>query len=122
MTPLPPNFVWILPWAPLEEVASLPPNILHDQTYSQWLAAELQREVCEGHGLFGASVEAVGFNKCDPNEFLFVTDQPKMPFAFVHLTWTAETNPTWPWMMGFASTAELRAWMKECHDSYLKEE
>jgi hypothetical protein len=115
---LPPEFVWISPWAALAEASPPLPEVLGDQTYSQWLAAELQREVCESHRLYRINVEAIGFNRYDPNEFLFLTDDPKTPFAFVHLTWTVETDPRWPWTEGFVSILELTTWMKECHDSY----
>ncbi len=57
-----------------------------------------------------------------PDEFLFLTDHPEMPLAFVHLTWAVETDPVWPWTKGFASIAEWAAWMKGCHESYLQAE
>ena len=58
--------------------------------------AELAREVCSGHELHGAACHAVGFNGDDPSEFLFVTDRPVAPLAFVHLTWRPECDPGWP--------------------------
>ena len=75
------------------------------------LTAELQREVCPGHPLHRVACRAVARNREDPNEFLFATENPRMPLAFVHLTWTKEEQPNFPWVEGYESWDAFRnAW------------
>jgi hypothetical protein len=119
MQQLPPEIAWLSPWAGLAADVEPLPSVLDDQPYTQWLAAELQREVCDGHPLSGIDTKPIGFNQCDSNEFLFLTDHPTMPLALVHLTWQVETDPVWPWTRAFASLAEWTVWMQKCHESYI---
>ncbi len=102
---VPEYFCWPRPWKPLP----LP---------SGWLGqvgsveAELQSEVCEGHPLYHVPCRVVAWNVDDPNEFLFVTDNPAMPLVFVHLTWQAERDPTWPYTVGYLGWNAFRtAWV-----------
>jgi hypothetical protein len=54
---------------------------------------------------------ALGRNREDPNEFLLVTAHPRMPLAFVHLTWTKEEGDKFPWVEGYESWEAFRlAW------------
>lgn len=68
-----------------------------------FLVAELQREICPGHLLHGRSCQAVAQSADDPNEFVFATDHAEFPVAFVHLTWSVETSPTFPYAVGYSS-------------------
>lgn len=101
MADLPDHFCWPWPWKPLP----LP---------SGWLGrvesieAELQSEVCEAHPLYRVHYRAVAWNADDVNEFLFITDHNEMPLAFVHLTWQAERDPTWPFTVGYLGWSEFR--------------
>jgi hypothetical protein len=75
---------------------------------------ELQSEVCAGHPLYSESCRVVGWNTEDPNEFLFVTANAEMPLAFVHLTWKSESDPTWPFTVGYPGWDAFRlAWNAE---------
>lgn len=65
------------------------------------IETELQSEVCPGHLLYRVKCRAVAFNADDTNEFLFVTDNPTVPLAFVHLTYKAETDPVWPYTIPY---------------------
>jgi hypothetical protein len=103
MVDVPDDFCWPQPWKPLP---------------SGWLGrvgsieAELQSEVCEGHPLYRVACRVVAWNAEDTNEFLFVTDNPAMPLAFVHLTWKAERDPTWPYTVGYPCWDGFRsAWV-----------
>jgi hypothetical protein len=40
---------------------------------------------------------------------LFATDNPAAPVAFVHLTFKAETDPRWPYTVGYAGWEAFRA-------------
>jgi hypothetical protein len=76
------------------------------------LANELQREVAPAHPLYQVACRAVGRNQDDPNEFLFVTTHPRMALAVVHLTWSKENRPDFPWVMGYESWDAFRqAWL-----------
>lgn len=73
--------------------------------------AELQSETCLGHLLHNISCRAVAYNADDVNEFLFTTESAAIPLAFVHLTYKAETDPTWPYTVSYSSWEEFRlAW------------
>jgi hypothetical protein len=117
----PEDFRWPHPWAALEVqdeakhvgFAGARAEIFGTGAIAGSLAAELQREVCPAHPLAGLQCEAVGFNKEDENEFIFVTDSPKIPVAFVHLTWEVERNPKFPWTHPFSSFEEFRKYFAE---------
>ena len=70
---------------------------------SSWLGLvpsaenELQSETCAGHVLHRVVCRAVAYNAGDVNELLFVTDDPAVPLAFVHLTFRAEIDSIWPY-------------------------
>ena len=61
---------------------------------------EFRREVSSEHPLCGVACRAVARHRDDPNEVLFLTDNPRMPLAIVHLTWTKETSGNFPWNVG----------------------
>ena len=104
MVEVPDGFKWPAGWKPLP----LPDGWVGLAGSAE---AELAREVSSGHPLHGAICRAVGFNGDDPNEFLFATDRPAAPLAFVHLTWQAERDPGWPFAEVYAGWAAFRtAW------------
>lgn len=73
---------------------------------------ELQKETSLGHPLHGVTCHVVAFNTGDPNEFLFATDSPAAPLAFVHLTWRTESDPNWPYTVCYPGWGEFRtAWL-----------
>ena len=107
MIEVPDNFRWPRPWRPLP----LPEGWL-GQVAS--VEHELQSEVSLRHPLYRISCRAVAWNADDPNEFLFVTDQPEFPIAFVHLTWKTEQDSVWPYTVGYAGWEAFRtAWEAE---------
>lgn len=104
MVEVPDDFDWPAGWRPLP----LPDGWLGQAGSAE---AELEREVSSGHPLFGMTCRAVGFHADDPNEFLFATDSPAAPLAFVHLTWKAERDPTWPYTISYPGWEAFRdAW------------
>lgn len=102
MTDVPNGFEWPAPWKPLP----LPAGWLGLVRSAE---AELQSEVCPGHRLYRVECRTVAFNADDVNEFLFATDDPAAPVAFVHLTFQAETDPRWPYTVTYAGWEAFRA-------------
>jgi hypothetical protein len=74
---------WRKPWGPVAPERARP------------IEAELHREICPGHVLFGKRVSAVG-QRQDQDHFLFVLHDGNNLLARVHLTFHKETNPAWP--------------------------
>ncbi|HYT92621.1 MAG TPA: hypothetical protein VEL76_28150 [Gemmataceae bacterium] len=113
----PSGFEWPFPWVPIRdenEALQLPRMLSEefgDDPPEPFLVDELRREVCPEHPLHGRSCLAVAQAKDDPNEFVFLTDNPAFPIAFVHLTWAVEKSPTFPYTLGYPSWDEFkRAW------------
>ena len=116
MVPPPPeDFRWPEPWRPVAEweaanelIATQP--FAPDRT-SFTFEAELQHEVCPGHPLHRVECRAVARSCEHPDAFVFVTAHPLMPIAFVHLTWHVETDPSFPYTVGYPSWEAFRsAW------------
>ena len=104
MRDVPDNFSWPAAWKP----APVPP---HHLGLISSLEIELQSEVCLGHPLYRIACRVVGWNSADHNEFLFESANPDMPLAFVHLTFQAESDPTWPFTVGYPGWDEFgTAW------------
>ena len=82
MLDLPDGFIFPAGWQP--------------KTPADVLERELRREVCKGHPLFGVECRAIAFGREEPDDVLFLTDNPFAPLAFVHLTWRIESDPAWP--------------------------
>ena len=59
------------------------------------IEAELHREVCAGHVLFGKQFSAIGYRQ-DQDDFLFMLHDGDYPLACVHLTFNKETDPAFP--------------------------
>lgn len=70
---------------------------------------ELQSETCVGHPLHNVICRVVAWNSHDVNEFLYVTENPEWPIAFVHLTFCAESLPEVPFTVGYKNWNEFRA-------------
>jgi len=86
------------PWRPIP----------HD--YASKAEAELHREMCAGHVLFGRTVTAVGINGIDCDDILLYLGDTPPQFAVVHLTWKQESDPEWPWTVLYDS---LTAWVEQ---------
>jgi hypothetical protein len=121
MLPRPPDgFRWPSPWEPLAdpnaalEMGRCENYLLgQDGAVAPTMEAELEREVCEDHPLYRLQCRAVARSTEDPNEFLFVTADRDRPVAFVHLTWTVETRPDFPYTVTYPSWEAFQvAWAK----------
>jgi hypothetical protein len=73
---------------------------------NEHFVAELKREMCPGHTLYGVSVYTVA-RRTNQDDFLFSLDDGSKRVAVVHLTWQAETSPEWP---GTAIWPNFEAW------------
>jgi len=65
--------------------------------HAEAIKAELRREICAGHVLFGRRVSAIG-RRQDQDDFLFALSDDRYVLACVHLTFSKrpETDPRWP--------------------------
>ena len=102
---------------PLDKAAAsnevLVPQPFAEDPRAFTIEAELEHEVCPGHPLYGIECRAVARNREHHDEFIFATARPDMPVAFVHLTWAVESNPAFPYVVGYPSWAAYRAaWAK----------
>ena len=119
MTSTPPDgFEWPEPWEPIAsedaclDYPRLTAEVFGGEPPACSLVSELQREVAPSHPLYRVACRAVARNRHDPNEFLFLTAHPRMPLAFVHLTWSKEERPDFPWVEGYESWEAFRqAWL-----------
>jgi hypothetical protein len=72
------------------------------------LEVELARETCERHPLHGARVKAL-FRRYPHDDVLFEVSDRDYPYYCVHLTWSKETDPHWPWITRFRSLEDFSA-------------
>lgn len=72
--------------------------------------AELHREMCDKHVLFGRVLTAIGCRQ-DCDDVLFYLGEVAPSFAVVHLTCRRETQPEWPHTTFFDS---LASWVEQC--------
>jgi hypothetical protein len=113
----PVGFDWPKQWEPIVaearclEFPQVMGEVFGGYDAAPTLATELQRECCPKHHLHGWTCVPVAQAHDDPNEFVFVTDNPALPIAFVHLTWAVERDPSFPYTVGYRSWEEFRrAW------------
>jgi hypothetical protein len=90
--------VWPRRWRPIAEASSLFPSPIYP---GESAFAELQREICEGHPLYGVHCVPVAYDASTIKEFLFATARPDMPLAVVHFTGRPESDPEWPFVIPF---------------------
>lgn len=110
MLDVPENFEWPPPWKQLP----VPDGWLGRVGRVSSAEEELNRELGPGHVLQGRTCRAVAYNPKHPDEFLFVTDDPLNPIAFVHLTWQTERDPKWPYTVVYPGWEAFRvAWLDE---------
>ena len=102
------KYDWPEPWEAIcdesrcLEYPRIMAEVFGDHETAPSLATELRRECCPGHLLHGRSCVPVAANRDDPNEFVYLTDHPDCPIAFVHLTWSVESSPIFPYAIGYA--------------------
>ncbi len=63
---------------------------------------ELKRELPQRHLLTELPLKAIG-RRNGHDQFLFIVEDGSNQFATVHLTWSVETDPKWPWTEIFRS-------------------
>ena len=88
------SVTWLMPWCPL------------DKKSSQFFEAELSRELCVGHSLYGEKVKALA-RRDDCDDVLFEIVATTGCLAVVHLTYQQEADPRWPGTRMFASAEEF---------------
>lgn len=114
MFAIPDEFEWLEPWRRLaNEYEPCPFSDSRGNNPFEILNNELHREMPIGHELHGLDTEVVALCVWTHQDFLFVTNNPEKPIALVHLTWSKETDPTWPHTTVFRNIDEWRAEMKE---------
>jgi len=70
----------------------------HGGTTSRVATRGLRWDICFMAGL----AKRVAWSSDHSDEFLFVTDIPELPLAFVHLTRSVETHSKFPWTVGMS--------------------
>ncbi|MFZ1617433.1 MAG: hypothetical protein WAT41_08810 [Flavobacteriales bacterium] len=79
------------------------------------LVFELEREICSAHKIFGLQTEAIARMLARDN-FLFTTNSHEHPYVVVHLTWSVETKPDWPWFTTFTSFDDFKENWQRIYD------
>ena len=82
--------------------------------------AELQRELCPDHLLFGKHAKALAAAE-DRDDVLFeISEGAERSYAVVHLTWSGrmEASANWPRTRFFDSLDRWLEWIKADHDEY----
>jgi hypothetical protein len=72
------------------------------------LEAELKREVCSLHPLFGLTVVCIARRE-GRDDFLFSLPTHSKPLAVIHLTWSKEKTTDFPWTTLFESAEDFTA-------------
>jgi hypothetical protein len=75
------------------------------------LRDELIRELCPDHVLHGVAVTPLA-RRGTRDDVLFQLDDGTGRVAVVHLTWSRETSPEWPWTTLFESLAAFEQSLK----------
>ncbi len=90
---------WLQPWEKVEGSAAN-------------LERQLNREVTEGHPLFGLSVTALARRR-DTDDVVFAVGVPTRRLAAVHLTWAGRQEPPFPETDLFETFEAFRAAVME---------
>ena len=72
------------------------------------LENELARETCATHPLYAARTKAL-FRRYPGDNVLFEVYDRDLPYYCVHLTWSIETDPFWPYIIRFRSIDDFCA-------------
>jgi hypothetical protein len=84
-----------------------------DASEASRFEAELAREVCSLHPLFGITARCIARRE-RRDDFLFSFAAYSKPFAVVHLTWAKETTVDFPWTTFFESAEDFfMNWRRE---------
>ena len=76
------------------------------------LKYELQREICQGHPLYGKELTAIMRRK-PFDDVLFLVEGADLPYYLVRLTWGYEDNPNLPFIIKFKNYEDFtRNWEK----------
>jgi hypothetical protein len=74
------------------------------------LEAELRREIPRAHSLFALELRAIA-RRDGYDDVLFASTGERPRVYCVHLTWSVETDPTWPWTVEYTDVADFaRRW------------
>jgi len=77
------------------------------------LEAEVRREVCSSHALHGRRLRAIARRK-NRKDVLFRSDGDSGAVYWVHLTWSVEADPRWPYTESYASVDDFaRRWVED---------
>ena len=107
------NADWPDPWVSISDPTGPPiySDAAKNSNGALHLSVELHREICAQHPLHGCYCEAVAQSRDDADEYLFLTNHSELAIAFVHLTGQAESDPQWPYTVGYQTwEAFLAAW------------
>jgi len=86
--------------------------ILLSENSARTMKEELQREICNEHILHGKEVYAIARRE-DRDDVLFSVKDEENPLYSVHLTWSQESKPDWPFVVPFVSKYEfIHNWKK----------
>lgn len=76
---------------------------------------ELARELCEKHVLYGVPAKIIARRQA-LDDYLFELSDGR--FANVHLTWSHESNPTWPRTEIYDSEEHMRSEIQQHIDEW----
>lgn len=77
------------------------------------LETELRRELAPAHRLHGRDVRAIARRE-GRDDVLFASPTSDGPVFWVHLTWSVEKAPEWPWTVEHRNLADfLDRWLRE---------
>jgi hypothetical protein len=85
-------------------------------TQASYFEKELANEVCSEHILYKVNAKVLA-RKTDRDDFLFFIEGLENPYCIVHLTWSKETKPDWPWTIQFESKSSfLETWQVRLYE------
>lgn len=72
------------------------------------LENELAREVCSEHVLANVPAKCIA-RRDGRDDFLFRVELDNAGYAVVHLTWSRESSPDWPWTKLFNDVDDFKS-------------